>query len=491
MFAPFDLTRRRFVLGLTTAAVGLYAAACGPQAGGTQAPAAAPKQAAPAAAPVQTKQQVPVTILAPANYLVDHPEKLLPIFHEKNPDIKVEIHHTAKMTEHVITRFIAGDLEDIYTWWMGGQDPQVWFVHGITRAIDDLVKTHKVDSKDWYKNTWDAHFVDGKQFSMPWQGQTFGFILYYNQNQFDEVGLKYPTDDWTVEDMIEAGEKLKIVKGDKVERWGVRFGEDHFAGERFPGYVRAFDSEMFSVKDQKEFLIAKDGKFQGALDWYSDAIWKRIGVVYTPGALKKLGGDPKTFGGTYDTLGRGTVSMVARGWLGATGAMVKFIKEDPNFKYGAILQPKGPQGRRGGWTTSASTNLNKTSKNPDEAFRFMLEFTGREWSVARGLQERGSTTLNGRPDVYHDVRLQQSPYVPKSVALTKAKAMDATENENTSYEGGGPWNFRVRDLWKIENTTTRKITEGIAPSSKDIVDELDRLMEPVMKKPRPGLGISR
>ncbi len=484
MSVPVDLTRRRFVLGLTTAAVGLYAAACGPEEGETQAPAA------PAAEPMKAKEQVPVTILAPANYLVDHPEKLLPIFHEKNPDIKVEIHHTAKMTEHVITRFIAGDLEDIYTWWMGGQDPQVWFVHGITRAIDDLVKTHKVDPKEYYEATWNAHFVDGKQFSMPWQGQVFGFILYYNENHFDEVGLSHPTNDWTVEDMLAAAEKLKIVQGDQVERWGMRFGEDHFAGERFPGYVRAFDSELFN-EDQREFLVAKDAKFQEALDWYSDAIWKRIGEVYTPGALKKLGGDPTTFGNAYDTLGRGTVSMVARGWLGATGRMATFVKEDPSFKYGAILQPKGPTGRRGGWMTSASTNLNKNSQHPDEAFRFMIEFTGREWSVARGLQERGSTTLNGRRDVYHDERLQQSPYIPKSVALTKAQAMDETENENCSYEGGGPWNFRVRDLWRIENTTTRKITEGIAPSSKDIVEELNRLMEPVMEQPRPGLGIAR
>jgi hypothetical protein len=100
---------------------------------------------------------------------------------------------------------------------------------------------------------------------------------------------------------------------------------------------------------------------------------------------------------------------------------------------------------------------------------------------------RRSSDLNGRPDVYHDARLQQDPFTPKDVALMKARTMDLTETEDCSYNGGLPWNFRARDIWEQQRPTIDRIPRGEAPASQDIVTEFRRLTDPILKQERVTL----
>jgi ABC-type glycerol-3-phosphate transport system substrate-binding protein len=80
-----------------------------------------------------------------------------------------------------------------------------------------------------------------------------GAGLMSNKRVFDEGGVKYPDDNLTLNDFVAAAEKLRVVNGNEVKRWGVAPGEDSFVGERFPGYARNFNAEMFSA-DQKRIL---------------------------------------------------------------------------------------------------------------------------------------------------------------------------------------------------------------------------------------------
>jgi hypothetical protein len=65
--------------------------------------------------------------------------------------------------------------------------------------------------------------------------------------------------------------------------------------------------------------------------------------------------------------------------------------------------------------------------------------------------------------------------------------MDYTANENCSYNGGMPWNFRVNDIWDLESKTIDKIPRGEAPGSSDMIGELRRLVEPIMTRERMKL----
>jgi hypothetical protein len=150
------------------------------------------------------------------------------------------------------------------------------------------------------------------------------------------------------------------------------------------------------------------------------------------------------------------------------------------------FSPKGPTGRRGGWVTSAASSISKTSKHPDQAFTFLVDFAGHDWSISRGLQRSGSTTLNGRPDVYHDPQLVQEPFFPKDVADVKAKAMDFTEkDEDCSFNRAVMPNFLNVELWDAETQTIGKIITGEAPASQAMVTEFRQLVDVIMQKPRP------
>lgn len=478
-FARPVVTRRKALVSLAGGSTGLLAAACAGSLGqGTNNAGSTPSAA-----------KVALRFMAPAGAsgVDEATNAMMPSWNAKAPNIAVQWIDSDNMARDVIAHAAAGDIEDIVTGFMGSQVGQVWLTSGITIALDPYVKSQRVNPKDWYKAVWDAHFIDGKQYSLPWQGQVMGLGLYYSKNSFDEAGVKYPDATWTLDDMIAAAEKLKIVQGSEVKRWGVAPG-DALAGERLPAYARNFNAEAFSA-DQKQFTWGVGPEFLRFLTWNTEMMQKRSGVLYSAGG--DPGKDPlmQSVNSYSQGMVQGHVAMVFKGWMGATGIIASALRDSPQAKYGLTFTPKGPTGRRGGWVTSAAASITKLSKAPDQAFQFLLEFAGHEWSVARGLQKTGSTTLNGRPDVYHDLRLQQDPLTPKDVADFKAQSMDFTEKgEDCSYNGGLPWNFQASELYRIEGLTTNKIWTGEAPGSQDMVNELRRQMDQVLQLPRPIAG---
>jgi ABC-type glycerol-3-phosphate transport system substrate-binding protein len=474
------LTRcsRRAWLAVPGAASAALLAACGE---------VAPRSAD---APAPAREPVTVKVLSPTGYLMEDAQDMMPSWDAANPLIKVQIGHTADVVASVIAGSAAGGLDDILIAFMGSKAPQLWFVHGITVPLDAHVRTNRLNAKDWYKFVWDAHFLEGKQFSLPWQGQVYGFALYYNKNVFDERGMAYPDESWTLDRLADAAEKLKVTQGNEVKRWGLAYSIPNLATEGFVGYTRAFNAELFS-ENQREFVGGTTPQLLTALNWYTEMMQRRHGALFSPGGHRQAGGEGKHPGSReiMPELLRGNVAMVGRGWLGATGPAGVFLRDNPQARYGLTLQPKGPTGRRGGWVTSAASSVTRLSRHPDEAFRFLVAFTGRDWSVARGLPRTpgASATLNGRPDVYNDPRLQQDPLTPRDVALARAKTMDETERENCSHQGDAPWNFRVREYWEALGATVEKINTGEAPASQDMVDQLRRLMAPLMALERPRL----
>jgi ABC-type glycerol-3-phosphate transport system substrate-binding protein len=479
---------RRSMLGvlgaLAAGAAGLPALACGALPGTSTPPGGA-----------ATKEHVQLQFLAPAGSIDESNNQMTPAWSQKNPNIGIDWTYTGNGPQDVIAHASAGQLEDMVAWWMGGQNPQSFFAWGFTTALDSYVKSHRVNSKDWYTAVWNAHFLDGKQFSLPWQGQVFGIALYYNKNVFDEVGIKYPDLTWTLDDQVNAAEKLKIVQGGEVVRWGMVGGEESatttLSGERMPSHARQFNAEMFSA-DQKQFTWGIGPEFLQCLTWYTGMMQKQQGVLYSRGSFKAdpTKGDPaiepqSQYGAR---LLSGKAAMAIRGWMGGTGSYAAYIRDNPQARYGMSFTPKGPTGRRGGWVTSAASSISKQSKHPDEAFLFLMDFAGHDWSIARGLQKTGSTTLNGRPDVYHDPQLVQEPFFPKDVIDVKAQAMDFTEkDEDCSYTRGVAWNFRDADIWDAENKTIFKIATGELQGTQDMVTQLRQLVDPIMQQPRPDV----
>jgi ABC-type glycerol-3-phosphate transport system substrate-binding protein len=243
----------------------------------------AAREASPAP-PVAQRVTIPFMAPAGASGVDEAVQKMMPGWTAKSPHIAVDWVYSEDMSRDVVAHAAAGDIEDVVTGFMGTQAPQVWFTSGVTMALDALVKTQRVNPKEWYKAVWDAHFVDGKQFSLPWQGQVMGLALYYNKDLFEQAGVKVPDLTWTLDDMIGAAEKLRVVQGSEVKRWGVAPG-DGLAGERLPAYTRNFNAEPFSA-DQRKFTWGEGPEFLRSLTWYSEMMQRRAGVMYSQGGDK-------------------------------------------------------------------------------------------------------------------------------------------------------------------------------------------------------------
>ena len=55
--------------------------------------------------------------------------------------------------------------------------------------------------------------MTGGTYSLPWCYA--GECLFYNKDMFDEAGIEYPTEDWTMEDFKNAVEALSVKEGDE------------------------------------------------------------------------------------------------------------------------------------------------------------------------------------------------------------------------------------------------------------------------------------
>lgn len=125
-------------------------------------------------------------------------EILIPTFKKVAPNVTVE---------HEI--FTAADASDTYTlkllaMYAAGTPPdlfgfgQNYFGFWARNMLADLtayINRDKFDLNQFHTGLADKFKVKGKYYGIP-QLTTFGTLLFYNKNLFDEAGLKVPTTDW-------------------------------------------------------------------------------------------------------------------------------------------------------------------------------------------------------------------------------------------------------------------------------------------------------
>ncbi|MBI3972151.1 MAG: sugar ABC transporter substrate-binding protein [Chloroflexi bacterium] len=183
-------TRRGMFLG-ATAVTGVAAAlaACG-QSGGEQKPAGGGFSGKMVFGLVGGEQQ--------------HPPEILSGFRAKYPKLEIE----------EVTGAWNATLEKIASMVAAGNPPDVWYGEdgratgwGPQGWIRDLAPYIKRDLKesDYYALT-AAKDPQGHVWAVP--GDLQVVALFYNTAAFDEVGMKYPTADWTLDQLTTAAQRL-------------------------------------------------------------------------------------------------------------------------------------------------------------------------------------------------------------------------------------------------------------------------------------------
>ncbi len=189
-------------------------------------------------------------------------------------------------------------------------------------------------------------------------------MVYYNKKAFDEAGLAYPTDDWTLEDFLKAAQAVKKVdeKG-RVTRWGLI--DDWTMPEAW--IYDLGGSYVDDVERPTRWTFATDMNSLKGVQFRADLI-HRYKVMPSPSGMQGMGGLGST--GMFEN---GTSAMFLSG-IWKTPA----FRDIKDFKWDVVMLPKGPGGKRGFSTGGSGYGLLNACQHKKEAWKLIQFLSGEE-----------------------------------------------------------------------------------------------------------------
>ena len=307
-------------------------------------------------------------------------------------------------------------------------------VRGVAVPLDPFVaRDREFTLAAWPPRAQEAlRAVDQKVFGLPLRGQVEGLVLFWNRDLLRRAGVPEPAPDWTFDALLDAARRLKrpeaeIAPSDRElasRSPGAEFVPIIYLWGFFSlmvGHVRRFGGEFFDPPNGPGRRCTLDAPAcLRAMRWFYDQT--RAGLMAPPR------GDP------FLQFAGGEAAFLF-GVLAADRANVARLV-GTNFDWTFDLVPKGPTGRRGGFLSLDTQQINAGSGARDGAWELLKWLTSRESGVNLALQQEGSLTPGFRKDVYCDPRVVGDPRFPPSAMRANCAVVD--EPEGFSY----PHNLR-------------------------------------------------
>ncbi|MGN7381961.1 ABC transporter substrate-binding protein [Paenibacillus sp. SAFN-117] len=375
-------------------------------------------------------------------------DKIIKAFNEKNPDIKVEATFIAQQGE--------GQNEKLLAAIAGGNPPDVayfdrfeigsWAARGSLTDLTDRATADNIDSFDYYPFAKDEATYKDRLYGLPMD--TDSRLLYYNKDQFKEVGLDPENPPRTIEELELAAEKLTKKDGKRFERigfipwydqgwiytWGWSFGGD------------------FYDKDTGK-VTAEDPKIVEALQWMVDYA-KKYNIEDVAAFTDSAGSAAE------NPFLTGQLSMTVSGPWRTSG--IKLYKPDLNYGVAPIPTPTGDNFTTwaGGW----SFIIPKGAKNEDAAWEFIKFAAGKE-----GQKIYSETTGNLASIKSVNDELHKDDPIMKSFKDILPNA----HHRPVISAGSLLWNelARARDMAIHEKGTPQELLEAV---SKKVNDEINK-----------------
>jgi multiple sugar transport system substrate-binding protein len=388
-------------------------------------------------------------------------EERLPSLTEKFPRLTVSIEPFpgGEYLTKIVALMAASSLGD--TLWGGNAQSQSskWAHLGGIRAVDDLVRTEKLDLAQYYKQAVDGGKLEGKLFGLPFKLHPSFCVLYYNVNAVRELGQALPDANTSWEQTLDLSRRLKKTDGGAVSRWGLLAPVPGQAAQFWFTWGRSWGADLYSPDGKRAQL--DDPKFLGAVQYLHDLAFKHQ-VAPNLDQLNAIRGAGTGFEEGFGALMQGSSSQKS---------MPTRIKD--RFQVGNFLWPKGPTGQRGSIAISDYIHIARQTTFPAEAWELTKHLCDTETGIRLGEGTGGASgTCGGRPDVYRHQRIMANP-------LHKAW-LDAVEGVMPFRE---PWNFRGQDiedqvlkpafdrLWKGEETPGPGFLRQMNTQVQQILDQ--------------------
>jgi multiple sugar transport system substrate-binding protein len=330
------LSRRDFLRASAVTAAGLIAAQCAAPA--VEAPAPAEEAPAPAA---PAEEAVTLDFLAwgaPAD--IPAWDQLSAMYMEANPNVTVKITAVADPNVNFYPKLqtaIAGGTPPHISSFQGWEW-QIFADTGVLAPIDEFIERDNFTAP--YPEGVNSIEVstrrDGKRYLVPLQMGTM--VMFYAKQHFDEAGIPYPTDDWTMEEFLDIAEKLTDTSGD-FKKFGIQANGSWF---RDIHYIRSTGKQEFDeIVDPKKSMFNQP-EIVEAIQLVAYDVYHTMKIAPTPADLEA----------GANTIETGNVAMKYEGpwWFGRLNSP-ELRDEGKQVEFDVVMMPQGadPDRPHRGW----------------------------------------------------------------------------------------------------------------------------------------------
>lgn len=242
-------------------------------------------------------------------------EDIVNSFMEKHPGITIttERSNWSGHYEKLRAELAAGEGPDIYL--LDGVFVDQYAHNGL---IEDLTEFSKEIDEKSYLGIEELRYSDGRLYAIP-QGIQVD-VLYYNKDMFDEAGLEYPNEDWTLMDLEEASIKLTT-----DNRYGFSLPPNHIRYSWYP-IIRQFGGDILD-RDRRNSTIKSDPYVREAMEFIYKMWNENRSVPHFSDINAGFGENSATY------FPRGLVAMYYDAYVGTN-------RIEGRVNYDVVIQPK-------------------------------------------------------------------------------------------------------------------------------------------------------
>lgn len=272
-------------------------------------------------------------------------------FMASNPDITVEIWSEpwSDYFTKIQTLWASGDASEI---------PDIAFLSpisnyaadGVLEPLDPFIEEFDFPRDDFWPGLLDFAMFDGQVYGFP---RDIGLeVVFYNKDIFDELGLDYPNEDWTWDDLLDATEAISIVAANgRVSRYGLGM-----EGGKYQLWIGQNGGSILDDMANPSECTLDEPEAVEAIQFFADMMASSQAM---PDAnLSQSGGDAAVFQS-------GQVGMIIQN----ASRIATFNEAGLNYDVTVVPIPEG--GQRSASAAGAAWTMSSFSDDKDSAWVFL------------------------------------------------------------------------------------------------------------------------
>ncbi len=277
-------------------------------------------------------------------------EEIKSNFNEDHPDIELNLVTVADndFMEQKASTMIAGNIPlDVV--WTDSSVNQALGKAGLLEPLEPYFEKDNINLDDYFTSSindasWDGEIVG-------WPAVPMTYLIFYNKDLFDEAGVEYPENDWTVEEFLIKAQQLT----DK-DNYQYGYNTRPWIGTHDLAYVYAYGGKWFN-EENTAGAVTDPGTIKG-YELISDLI-NEYEVAPSPSASSEQAGISFESG------------KIAMNWSGTWD--IRGTETTPSkwgFDWGVVMPPNGPEGQ---FPIAISNNWSiiSRSQHKDAAWTFL------------------------------------------------------------------------------------------------------------------------